>query len=340
MTINIISNQAKKNKIRGPKKVFDNTIIGLNMLGVKCVYNQPLEKYDYNWIQDNQAALIQASFISKACVLGPNLAVFPSDLPFLRKKINPSSVFLFPSNWPLNVWQSLNFEECTLGVWPSGINTSIFQSNNKIKKEKVLLYFKNRDPEILKLIIKILNKNNYDFVLFEYGNYNESDYLEAIHKSKFGIWVGSSESQGYAILEALSCGLPLIVLDVLCIEDVFSINGKLMFSKKNLLKFKNINVTSAPYFNEKCGIVIENIDEFENSLIHMNVNYKKFDPRSYILDNFSLDYSAKNLLKFFSHLETSNKMPKFNFYYASYCIYYFQLIFKLSSWKRLILKLL
>ena len=33
-----------------------------------------------------------------------------------------------------------------------------------------------------------------------------------------------------------------------------------------------------------------------------NVNYKKFDPRSYILDNFSLDYSAKNLLKFFKIL--------------------------------------
>jgi len=338
MTINIISNQIKKTKTRGPKKVLDNTIMGLELLGISYVLNQPMEKYDYNWIQDSHVALIQASLISKPCVFGPNLAVFPKGLPFLRRKLHASSIFLFPSNWPLNVWQNLGFKECVLKTWPSGVDTVKFGVNKIINKDTILLYFKNRDHTILKNIISILKKAKLNFVLFEYGKYNETDFLKAIQRSKFGIWLGGSESQGYAISEALSCNLPFLVLDINSMGEVYTGNGKPLFSQKNLGHFKNTPVSSVPYFNEKCGVVTHNIEEFKDQLFFINKNYKSYEPRAYILENFALETSASKLLEFFSYIEPKKIVSKNNYYYTSYFIYYFQLIFKANSWKRLILK--
>jgi hypothetical protein len=340
MIINIISNQFKKTKTRGPKKVLDNTIKGLELLGVTYVVNQPIEKCDYNWVQDNPAALIQASFLKKPCVFGPNLAVFPSGLPFFRKKIHSKSLFLFPSNWPMNVWEKLNFNECSLKVWPSGVDTELFNNNSETDNNSVLVYFKNRNPNLLEEVTNKLKKVRLNFVLFEYGEYEEEAFLKAVKSSKFGVWIGGSESQGYALLEALSCNLPLLVIDIKDISEVRTHKNKSLFSKKAQVYFEGINISSVPYFNKNCGLVINGMSDFEEKLTFMNLNYHSFEPRAYILEHFTLESTTKNLIQYFDLLEVKKTKAKNNYYYTSLVVYFFQLIFRTSSWKSLIRKFL
>lgn len=339
MTINIISNQVNKTKIRGPKKVLDNTIKGLELLGVDYVLNQPISKYEYNWVQDNLVVFVQACFLSKACIFGPNLAEFPSDLPYLRRKANNNSIFLFPSKWPMNVWDRLHFKEGALRDWSSGVDTEKFYKKANKEDQKILIYFKNRDRELLNYIVNVLNEAKLNFTLFEYGKYDQTQFFEAIQSSKFGIWLAGSETQGYAMLESLSCNLPLIVLGIKSMKEVYNSNGKLMFNENILKNFKSISVTSAPYFNEKCGVIIHDIKEFKDSLYLMCVNYRSYEPRKYILDYFTLDKSANNLIEMFNLIKNEKKICKINYYYLSIFICYWHHFFKIKSWKFLKAKL-
>jgi hypothetical protein len=58
-------------------------------------------------------------------------------------------------------------------------------------------------------------------VLYYYfsARYKEADYTHALRTASWGIWLGQHESQGYAFQEALSMGVPLIVLDATSMRD-------------------------------------------------------------------------------------------------------------------------
>ena len=143
MVINIISNQIKKKSIRGPKKVLINLLKGLDLIGVEYVFNQPISKFKYNWIQDSLSALIEVSYSKTPVLLGPNLVEMPKDLPLLRPKMAKGSVYLHPSKWTKDKWMSNGFDEIIIEEWPVGIDTTAFGFIDRSKlPHKVLIYFK------------------------------------------------------------------------------------------------------------------------------------------------------------------------------------------------------
>jgi hypothetical protein len=172
LIINIISKQCKQTKVRGPGKVLNNAIKGLDIIGVNYVFNKPISKYQYNWIHDSKRAIIEAGFTKKPVLVGPNIAVLPSDLPKLRKVLSKYSTYLHPSYWVVKMWGFLGFKECNLDDWPVGIDTNEFaQSHNR--KNKVLIYFKDRNPKILTKVKNTLYFLNLDYDLIIYGSYKE-----------------------------------------------------------------------------------------------------------------------------------------------------------------------
>ena len=95
MTINIITKSNKKTTtIRGPKKVLDNLIKGLDLIGIKYTFNGPIGKHKFNWIHDSPSAIIEAGFVGKNVLIGPNIVELPDDLPILRKKLSKDSIKL------------------------------------------------------------------------------------------------------------------------------------------------------------------------------------------------------------------------------------------------------
>ena len=100
---------------------------------------------------------------------------------------------------------------------PFPIDTERFRPGIKDDRH-CFVYFKKRNFHIQPVVDKLIQLG-YQVQVFHYGSYNENDYLQCLKKSKFGVWIGCSESQGFALQEALSCNCPLMVFDASSVFD-------------------------------------------------------------------------------------------------------------------------
>jgi glycosyltransferase involved in cell wall biosynthesis len=297
-TLNIISESYDNNKIGGPNKVIDNALKGLSLIRYPFVLNRDIRDYHFNWIHDSSKGLIEVGLKKIPAIIGPNIAVLPEDLPKFRLPLK-NCIYLHPSEWCVRVWEEAGFTECLLKSWPVGIDTNEF-CNVRDKKEGnyVMIYLKRRDRRLLNLAFSIVKRKGLDPVVVEYGSYTEEYYKNVLSKSLFGIWLGISESQGIGLQEALSSGLPLIVCDVNSLFESSDVNDYLFPEK-----FRSFKPTSAPYFNEQCGIIIKDFSKLEETLDVMLTNLSVYRPRDFILQNLSLEKQARELVSFFQILE-------------------------------------
>lgn len=330
MIINIITRSNSSNKkTRGPKKVLDNLIKGLEKLEIKYVFNQPISKFDYNWIHDDPAGVIEASFVNKPVLIGPNIAVFPKDLPFLRKKIHPSSIYLQPCDWAKRMWADLGFKEILINVWPVGIETSKFLPN-KPDFKKTLIYFKQRDQALLIQVEDLLIKKNIDYEIIKYGEYNEDDFISILDNTSLVIWLGCTESQGIAYQEVLSKNIPIVFLDAI---NLF-MNTKLdlsFSSGKDKKILERLNTSSAPYFDGTCGEKFVSTKQLEENLSQIIRNIDNYKPREFIMRNLSIE---KQTLEFLSLVKKTYKKnnESINYKLISRYLYFMNLIlFKIMS---------
>lgn len=306
-TLNIISETYGKDQSGGPNKVIINTVKGLEGIGCPYVINRNIGHYRYNWIHDSAKGIIEASLRKIPVVIGPNIVVLPDDLwplePFLR-----GNIYLHPSPWCVDVWKKIGFNECPLFSWPAGIDTENFMLTKRSNSQNnVLIYFKRRDPKLLENTILQVRRSGYNPLVIKYGEYDENKYKELLSESLFGIWIGISESQGVALQEALASNLPLIVCDV---SSLFEAKGENDYQFPE--KLKDFKPTSAPFFDKRCGIIINDISKLGDSIKEMSGNIASYNPREYIIENLSLEKQAKELLSFFDLLKQTHP-----YYYSS-----------------------
>lgn len=287
--INIISRAFLSGDISGPNKVVKNLISGLELIGYPYVVNQRLDACERLYIQDDRMALEQIQYLPDniKSIVGPNLYVTPKDLPVGLELKN--TVYIQPSTWTADFFRDFGFDKCPLDYWATGINTEQFKPANN-KKDRVVVYFKQREQSELDLVLGILNKKGIDFDVIRYGSYAESQYLEALAHAKYLIWIGCKESQGIALEEALAMDVPMLVWDVTSLGQC-SHGGEF-----NEEEFCYPNTTSAPYFSEQCGIIVNSSVEIREKIELMEATFREFQPRQYILDNLTLDLQAKKLL--------------------------------------------
>jgi len=191
---------------------------------------------------------------------------------------------------------------CTL---PLPVDTEQFQPNNQVEykdtsnksiliakpKGDTFLYIKNRDQTIVDLI-KSKVKCKHEIV---YGSYQEQHFKHVLHTSKFGIWVGSHESQGFALQEALACDVPLLIIDVKSQRDEKN--------NRTMIDDTDCGVTSAPYWSDKCGRKIyvnnDDPDSFFTELKQFIQDLPTFSPRQFIIDNLNVVACAKRIERLF-----------------------------------------
>lgn len=179
---------------------------------------------------------------------------------------------------------------------PFPVNVEKFAPTKK--RNKFFIYFKHRHTDDLNILLSKLSENKMFYNkhrIFVYGNYHEEDYLDYIKEAKFGIWVGSHESQGFALEEALSCDCPLFIYDVKTLKD--ECYGDHLYP---WLKLEgDYPATSASYFDNTCGMIVKNAEEIPEKFEKFLKKLNNYEPRKYVLNNLTAKYFYDNIQNLF-----------------------------------------
>ncbi|NTU71287.1 MAG: glycosyltransferase [Coriobacteriia bacterium] len=277
---------------RGPGKVIGNLLRGFELIGfedfiINGAYDQG---HDRTYILNAPFELwTVAEFVDESFVLGPNLFVVPDDDASGVVAAARYGAYVQPSEWVASAWRE-TLPSDKVVVWPVGVDTEAFcDTSEESKSVDVLVYFKHREPELLLECIDILEDLGLSRVVLEYGHYDEDSYRRALASARACVWLGAHESQGLALQEALSSGVPALVWDVRSTAE------EVGWSKKR----PSMPATAVPYFDERCGERVFSADELRESMTPFlaRLDAGEFAPRAYVVENLGLEKQARAFLE-------------------------------------------
>lgn len=224
-------------------------------------------------------------------IFGPHFSVFPENNLLMIK--GKKTVYNLLSNWVINIWK--NFPICNdlnLVALPFGVDTDKFVNNRTtIEKNKVMVYFKHRNPDELYFIEEFLQYKNIDYSIFSYGKrYDENEYINYLQDTKYCIWIDAHESQGFALQEALSCNVPLLVWNVTSMDQEYRST------------YSYLPATTIPYWDNTCGEIFYNVYDFEETYNKFIENIESYKPREFILNNLSIEVCENKLIEFINNM--------------------------------------
>jgi len=228
-------------------------------------------------------------------LFGPHFFVFPDER--IQRMKQKNNVYIQSSDWTVSTIKMFPISrDVVIKSIPFAVNTQKFKSDIKNSdRENVFVYFKHRNPNELKFVETFLKDKNINYKVISYDKkYNENDYLEYIKNSKYGIWVGCHESQGFALQEALSCNVPLLVWNVKSMSQEYNMN------------YPNIYATTIPYWDSNCGMMFFEENQFQDSYDIFLKNLSTFSPRKYIMDNLSTDKCKQRFIDVIKEMKSLN----------------------------------
>ena len=225
-------------------------------------------------------------------IFGPHFSVFPHQHQMNMIK-GKNSIYIQPSEWVRQLW--INSPYCAdikINPFSFGVDTYKF---NEIKptesRTNVFVYFKRRRPDELNAILNLLQSKNIEFRIFDYvSRYSEEEYIAYLQNSKYGIWLDAHESQGFALEEALSCNIPLLVW------NVSSMNQEYRSS------YNNIPATTIPYWDARCGEYFYNVKEMEETFNKFLSKIDTYKPREFILENLSMEICEEKFINLINNM--------------------------------------
>ena len=226
-------------------------------------------------------------FPNKRFIFGPHFSVFPDNRLFAINNRFQNAIYIQPSKWATKTWVDMTASRILpIKQFAFPVDTERFSSADThlspFSKTKVFIYFKSRDPNELKyvekMLLKLNSENVVEYKVFDYRKrYNEEDYLLWLKQSKYGIWVGCHESQGFALEEALSCNVPLLVWNVKSMNQEYG------------SRYADIPATSISYWDERCGEYFYKECEFVEKYNKFISKLSTYKPREFVLENLSVE---------------------------------------------------
>jgi hypothetical protein len=227
-------------------------------------------------------------------IFGPHFSVFPDKK--LRLIKSDRTAYIILSDWVKTFWES--YDLCTnlkLYDIPFAVDTERFCEVIPIQnRQSVFIYYKDRHPQELTLIEGVLKHNKISYKVFHYKRrYSESDYLDFLQHAKFGIWIGRHESQGFALEEALSCNVPLLVWNVRSMNQEYG------------QSYNDIPATSIPYWDERCGEFFYDMNDFKEKAALFFEKLETYNPREFVLETLSNHICEKRFIDIILELKQS-----------------------------------
>ena len=290
MKITLLTNNRDS---RGPGMVYKNLRKGLENIGVevaKYPLSLPLES-DYSvCLSDPDPWEAQGVDPSTLSLVGPNMWEIP-----IESVAEKYTDFLVPSQWVKDLYLTFDFmKDKNLHVWPVGIDTEEWKPVPA--EEKVgdcLIYYKGiTDHSAKEIPARLCLDKGLSFGSLTYGNYAETALLDATKKCKFAILMTRTESQGIAVQQILSSGLPCFVFEKEKWDD-----------REDDIECE---ASAVPYWDQRCGVKVRqgaSEQEIYEAFTYFLENIESFDPRSFIEENLTLEASAQ---KFVEILESTN----------------------------------
>ena len=219
-------------------------------------------------------------------IFGPHFSVFPepNHMNLIR---HPNVIYIQPSVWASQYWSNNPLcNNIKIKTLPFGVNTEFFKNDKPNNmREKVFIYFKTRNPLLLQIVKFYLIKKSINYVVFNYNTkYNEKNYTNYLKNSKYGIWIGRHESQGFALEEALSCDVPLLVWNVKSMNEAYK------------SRYEDIPCTTIPYWDNRCGEYFYNLKDLEKTFNLFISKLETYKPREYILENLTMEKCEEKLI--------------------------------------------
>ena len=266
--------------MNGPHKVVDNLIKSLEQEKINYSINE--EKYEHNFlVQYDATAHEKHSKIEQdTTIIGPQVWMFDGYGQFLIENQNYYKKIIAPSQWVKDKFiNKFNLPDDKISVWPVGIET--FNNERDITYD-CLIYFKRREKKELDAVKQFLELKNLTYKMVEYGGYGEDGFKNLVNQAKFCFLVNGTESQGIAVQEIMSMGVPIIAWDI-----------KEWLDQGEAYR---VPATSIPYWDERCGEVFFNIDDLDVTFSKFYATLEKYNPKAFIKDNLSFECSVKTLL--------------------------------------------
>jgi len=236
----------------------------------------------FDFVYSPSSPIDVSKYPSVYFLFGPHFSVFPDDK--VIEVQSKKSLYIMPGQWCVDDWKknplcaNLNMISC-----PFGVDTTIFNETKPIQnRERVFIYYKSRHPEELAFMEKLLTANGILYKVFNYNTrYDENEYLDYLRESKLGIWIGRHESQGFALEEALSCNVPLLVWNVKSMNQEYG------------QRYPDIPATAIPYWDDRCGEYFYNMNDIQEKLQKFFNNIETYRPREFVLEKLSMNVCEK-----------------------------------------------
>ena len=270
--------------MNGPHKVVDNLIKSLDQEKIDYTINE--EKYEHNFlVQYDATAHEKHSKIEQdTTIIGPQVWMFDGYGQFLIENQNYYKKIIAPSQWVKDKFiNKFNLPENKISVWPVGIET--FNNERDITYD-CLIYFKRREQKELDAVKQFLDGKNLTYKMVEYGGYGEDGFKNLVNQAKFCFLINGTESQGIAVQEIMSMGVPIIAWDI-----------KEWLDQGEAYR---VPATSIPYWDERCGEVFFNKDELEETFSKFYATINEYDPKGCIEDNLSFKKTVEKLMEIFN----------------------------------------
>ena len=276
----------------GPQKLINN-VIKISKLTDAFVLNKHIsENYYFINFDENNFLTIEKILQDKnsKVIVGP--LYNQKDLKILAKlslQYNNLKIVVASSSAKEDLEQITGLSVSNqVSILPVGVysESEIFNFQNQRKlidnyQFDCLIYFKNRELKSLNEIISFLKNKNIRYKVLTYGDYKNKQLVKYALRSKFGLILGSTESQGIAINELMATNLPLFVID------------------KNINNYENIKLygTTVPYWSSECGEKILDLNDFKMNFQRFLKNYESntYKPNNLINEKLSFEKFIENI---------------------------------------------
>jgi glycosyltransferase involved in cell wall biosynthesis len=202
-----------------------------------------------------------------------------------RSYFKPHCFYNLLSDWIVKVQDEFGGMSLVSKAVPFPVDVDHFCPSLQEATHDCFVYFKGRNQELLAYAESRLKGLGLQYTVIRYGSYTEDQYLQTLRTSRFGIWIGSHESQGFALQEALSTNVPLVVWNVKSMFDEYNRQNEICY-KENPQIYK-LKATSVPYWDSRCGELFTEKEEFDAKIMTMSRDYAKYHPREFILETLS-----------------------------------------------------
>ena len=191
--------------------------------------------------------------------------------------------FVVPSKWVKEiVLKDAPSLKDRILIWPAGIDARYWHPiKNKTSQKKVVIYRKTESWEFCDAVIKQVEAMGFQPVMVEYGNYLARHFKRKLTEASFAVFISRSESQGIALAESWAMDVPTLVFNP----------GNFMYRGKS-----ECNVSACPFLTDQSGYEWNTLDELSDAMRKLVANRPSFSPRKYVLDNFTDEKCAKNLI--------------------------------------------